>query len=390
MEMIPSSLTEYTLENYLIRITPKSRIIYWIIIFFISADLIILPFIYVDIVVQARGYFQSEIEKQTVYSPFQGKITYTSVRNGIEIEKGDTLFIIDSETIKAQKNALQKKILENSMAIADLEKLTMIDRNNIQLDTDNFGTKRYYSEFAKMKNSLAIQFQKYQKSSADHRRNEILHNQNIIADADFETSRYIFKSDEENLNQVLVLHKNQWQDDLMERKNDAIEMQADLQSYLEQINNRVVVAPVHGEIIRSSDIQPGAIVAVNQMIAEISPAGDLIATCFIKPGDIGLIHPDQKVKIQIDALNHNEWGLLDATIIDISDDMIVEDGANAYFRIKCKPGKTYLSLKNGICAEIKKGMSFNARIIVTRRTLFNLLFDKAEKWFNPYNKNDEG
>ena len=42
----------------------------------------ILPFIYVDVSVQARGYFQSDIEKQVVYTPFQGKIIYTSIRNG--------------------------------------------------------------------------------------------------------------------------------------------------------------------------------------------------------------------------------------------------------------------------------------------------------------------
>jgi len=29
-------------------------------------------------------------------------------------------------------------------------------------------------------------------------------------------------------------------------------------------------------------------------------------------------------------------------------------------------------------------MSFNARIVVIRRSLFHLLFDKADKWFNPY------
>jgi len=34
--------------------------------------------------------------------------------------------------------------------------------------------------------------------------------------------------------------------------------------------------------------------------------------------------------------------------------------------------------------KIRKGMSLNARIIVSRRSLFNLLFDKVDKWVNPY------
>ena len=76
--------------------------------------------------------------------------------------------------------------------------------------------------------------------------------------------------------------------------------------------------------------------------------------------------------------------MLEGSIIDISDDMIVENGSTAYFRIKCKPEQTFMSLKNGLKASVKKGMSLNARIVVIRRSLFNLLFDKADKWFNPY------
>ena len=110
----------------------------------------------------------------------------------------------------------------------------------------------------------------------------------------------------------------------------------------------------------------------------------MVATCFVKPADIGLIHEKQKVKIQVDAFNYNEWGMLQGDIIDISDDMIVEDGSAAYFRVKCKPEKTFLSLKNGYKAEIKKGMSLSTRILVIRRSLYHLLFDKADKWFNPY------
>jgi membrane fusion protein, peptide pheromone/bacteriocin exporter len=175
----------------------------------------------------------------------------------------------------------------------------------------------------------------------------------------------------------------------MQRTNDAATLQAELESCLEQLRNRIVLAPVSGEVIRSSEIQEGAIIGSNQQIAEISPSGEMVATCFIRPDKIGLINSGQKVRIQVDAFNYSEWGLLDASIIDISDDIIVESGENAYFRIKCKPEKTFLSLKNGVNAEIRKGMSLNARIIVNRRSLFNLLFDKVDKWVNPY-FNDKG
>jgi|WetSurMetagenome_2_1015567.scaffolds.fasta_scaffold92691_2 membrane fusion protein, peptide pheromone/bacteriocin exporter len=389
MDLIPSTLTNCTLESYLIKVTPRSQIIYWTILVMVILGIGVLPFVYVDITVQARGYFQSNIEKQAVYSPYQGKVIFTSMKNGLIIEKGDTLLIIESESSTAQKRTLQKRILENNQAISDLEKLTLLDTGLHSIDVRDFHTKRYSAEFLKIKNSIEIQSQKYRKSETEHERNIILHDQDLIADTEFENSLFIYQTEEKNLNQILIYNMSLWQADLMQRTNDAATLQAELEGCLEQLRDRIILAPVSGEIIRSSEIQEGAIIGSNQQVAEISPSGEMVAICFISPDKIGLINSGQKVRIQVDAFNYNEWGLLDASIINISDDIIVENGENAYFRIKCKPVKTFLSLKTGVIAKIRKGMSLNARIIVNRRSLFNLLFDKVDKWVSPY-FNDKG
>jgi HlyD family secretion protein len=194
----------------------------------------------------------------------------------------------------------------------------------------------------------------------------------------------MLNSEKDNLDQILLSQKSLWQNDLSLRNIEAVKLLADLKQCSEELSYRVIIAPTDGEIIQSSDFQTGSMVASGQKIAEISPEGELVATCFVKPADIGLIHEKQKVKIQVDAYNYNEWGMLQGEIIDISDDMIIENGSLAYFRVKCKPEKTFLSLKNGFKADIKKGMSLNTRIMVIQRSLFHLLFDKADKWFNPY------
>ena len=113
MDLIPFSISEYSLETYLIKITTRSRIIYWIIIGIILVGIAILPFIYVDVSVQARGYFQSDIEKQVVSTPVQGKIIYTSVYNGKRVIKGDTLLVIDTESIRALHASLVQRMEEN-------------------------------------------------------------------------------------------------------------------------------------------------------------------------------------------------------------------------------------------------------------------------------------
>lgn len=389
MNLIPYSVTTLCLESYFIKITSRSKIIYWIIIFIIVFGVAALPFIYVDVSVQARGYFQAEIEKQIVYTPFQGKVVFGSFHNGDKVEKGDTLLIIDSEAIRAQQSALNKRIAENEVSINDLEILTVIDSSDLHSQDIVLKTKRYQAEYENVLNQHEIQYQKYQKKKKEHERNELLFRQKIIPETDHENSIYALNSEGDNLNQILIYQKSIWQNDLTARQNDDIRLQAEYKQCSEELNNRIVLAPISGEIIQTSDIQPGSVVSPGQKIAELSPEGELLATCFARPADIGLIREKQKVKIQVDAFNYNEWGMLTGNIIDISDDMIIENGSMAYFRIKCKPDKTYLSLKNGHKAYIKKGMSLNTRIFVIRRSLFNLLFDKADKWFNPYTYKSE-
>jgi multidrug resistance efflux pump len=384
MELIPFSISEHSLETYLISVTTRSRIIYWIIIVMIVVGIGILPFIYVDVSVQARGYFQSDIEKQVVTTPFQGKVIYSSIHYGKTVTKGDTLLVIDSETIRAQNAALIQRIKENDASITDLEKLTKINSLENQPVRTGLVIPKYQAEFANLRNRRTIQFQIYRKKKTEHERNELLYRQQIIPKIEYENSLFLLNSEKNNLDQILLSQKLLWQSDLAIRRNDSVKFLADLKQCSEELTNRIVVAPTGGEIIQSSDIQTGSIVSPGMKIAEISPEGELVATCFVKPADIGLIHEKQKVKIQVDAFNFNEWGMLQGDITDISDDMIFENGSAAYFRVKCKPEKTFLSLKNGFRANIKKGMSLNTRILVIRRSLFHLLFDKADKWFNPY------
>lgn len=195
MELIPFSISENSLESYLINITTRSRIIYWIILIMILIGIAVLPFIYVDVSVQARGYFQSEIEKQIVYTPFQGKIIYASIQNGVSVKKGDTLLVIDTETIRAQHTSLLQRMEVNDSSIQDLEKLTKIFPLENRSFRNRLITQRYKAEFENLRNQYTIQFQRYLKKKTENERNEILYRQQIIPAIEFENSLYLLNSE---------------------------------------------------------------------------------------------------------------------------------------------------------------------------------------------------
>ena len=88
------------------------------------------------------------------------------------------------------------------------------------------------------------------------------------------------------------------------------------------------------------------------------------------------------MQLHLDAFNAREWGVLPGRIYEISSDYILVENQPVY-RIKCRLERGELNLRNGYSAKIKKGMSFQARCLVSRRTLFQLLADKTGNWLNP-------
>ena len=51
--------------------------------------------------------------------------------------------------------------------------------------------------------------------------------------------------------------------------------------------------------------------------------------------------------------------------------------------VRCSLNTMQLPLKNGYTTNISKGMTVTTRYFITRRSLFELLFDKVDDWFNP-------
>ncbi|HOK73568.1 MAG TPA: HlyD family efflux transporter periplasmic adaptor subunit [Bacteroidales bacterium] len=389
MKIIPFPDSNNLLESYLFRIRKGSRVIYWIIILAVAAAIIVLPFVFVDISVQARGFFQPDIEKQFVFAPAGGKVIFSSVKSGKRVSKGDTLLIIDSETIRSQKAGLAARIAENNFSMSDLRKLVLLDSDIIQKREISLQSSRYASEFDDLYRQYSVQLQKVQKAQSEFDRNSFLYSQSLIPQAEYENSRYQLSVESENLRRIVSSAVTGWQYDLNQRRNDSVRMVAEYCHYNEELSNRVVTTPVAGEIVISSDIQEGSTIAANQKILEISPEGELLANVLVKPADIGFIREGQHVRIQVDAFRYNEWGMIEGEIIDVSDDLFIEGNTGAFFRVRCRLKNHTLSLKNGYTAIMKKGMSINARIIVTRRSLFNLLFDRIHKWLNPYMNNPE-
>jgi len=182
---------------------------------------------------------------------------------------------------------------------------------------------------------------------------------------------------------LIRVYQAQWQSDAEQYRNELNSIDEKMIEWKEQEKYYTVVAPLSGSIQNLSGLQKGAAVFSNQKIAELSPDSLLIAVCYVSPANIGLLKKGQSVRFMVDAFDYNQWGVAEGNVLDISDDIVLSTDNRPTFKIKCKLNKKYLSLSNGYKGNLSKGMSFNASFFVARRSLFQLLYEKADKWLNP-------
>lgn len=89
-------------------------------------------------------------------------------------------------------------------------------------------------------------------------------------------------------------------------------------------------------------------------------------------------------KIQIEAFNYNEWGVIEGKVASVSSDYVIDRANNYLFKVRVKLDKNYLTLqKTGQRGYIKKGMTTVVHFMVTRKSLFNLIFQTIDSWINP-------
>ena len=74
----------------------------------------------------------------------------------------------------------------------------------------------------------------------------------------------------------------------------------------------------------------------------------------------------------------------DARIDEIFDDVTISsDGTQSFYKVYCNLSDDHLTLKSGYKGYLKKGMVVSTNFMVTRRTVYQLLYDKMNDWLNP-------
>lgn len=380
-EIFPEEILNNTVESHIIKHNKKTSRLFVITFLALLIAFISLPFIYIDVYTTSRGTIIPQEKKLTLYSPISGKISFFNVEENKKIKKGDTLLIIDHNILKERENLNTIQSSENSLYLSDLKNLINHNYNQVQSD-------QYKRELLKHQQELYNLDIVTKNTQTDFDRKELLYKKEVISKSEFEKAELELNKIKNDRINLIKQTELSWQKEYTQLSQSNKNIHSNQKQLKEEENNYIIIAPIDGELVNMQGFHKGSGIAAGNPIVEISPDKNIIVETYVNPSEIGYLKEGGDAIYQIDAFNSNQWGFAKGRIFEISKDVLIVNNV-PYYKIKSNLHNDSLTLKNGAKGTLKKGMSLTSRFFLTKRTAFQLIFDKVEDWFNPYNSKNE-
>ncbi len=385
-QILPEEWIADSLENYLSKRHSKTNIIYVVVMLSVAVFLILLPFIYVDISVEGSGDIRPWEERNTLSSPVTEIIDRVYAKEGDFVKKGQPILRFRTNSTDTKIDYQETRLEDYRSQCHDLEYLAKGTRPSM-FEAPN--REQEYMSFIAQTNQIKSDIRNFK---TEWLRNKVLYDEKMISEEEYNKYYYQYLDKTNELKTTVEGKLAIWQTDLNSLRNQLRETKSNIKG--DEIDKRMFIlnAPVSGTLESFSGIYPGMPVQAGTQLAVISPQSSLYVEAFVKPKDIAFIRQGMPAKIQIDAFNYNEWGMLEGKVESISSDCIIDQQNNYLFKVRVKLDGNYLTLKKtGRKGFIKKGMTAIVHFMVTRRSLFDLLYQSMDAWVNPtqYINNDK-
>lgn len=371
---------ESTLEAHLAAHAGRSRSIYVAVLVLIFLSCALLPVIRVSVAVQARGLLRPVLEKQEVRAQSGGVVVRSTLLHDRRVEAGEPLVQLHSPALAEQRKLVEAAIERRLHALDDLtEAWKGLDDPSAPPGSTS---SPYFHEYVLYRAERARLEKELEHEEREAARLRTLLTRQLVSTAEVELGQLEV---DRRRSEIRILD---WRYGA-ERSAAAAQERTRLDELLVELT-RIdgeqellrVHAPVTGTLEQVASLSAGSYVRAGDLLAIVSPEGELVAEVHVPPEDVALIDPAAPLRLHLDSSLPGHQGFLTGSLASLSNDYLMIDGRPVYRAlIRLDPGA--VRQLDGTGAEVRKGMTLTARFIVGERTLWQLLRDDLSDWLDP-------
>ncbi len=123
---------------------------------------------------------------------------------------------------------------------------------------------------------------------------KVMLDQNLISEAEYDRAVLLHSTATNRIKTIMEEEEARWESALTQLRMKVRELESQDQQYLREKDFYEVKAPISGTIQQLKGLQPGSIVAANEMLAEISPDEAMVAEMYSDPSSPRVITIDKK------------------------------------------------------------------------------------------------
>ena len=374
-QLYPADALDDSLETHLARHARAGRGVYHATLATVIATAAALPLIKVNVTVRSPGIIRPATEKQEIHALVSALAAQVLVRDNQTVAQGDTIVLLHATALDDRAALLAARVTEKQSLVEDLTLL--LTGNDPALHTADY--QREYRQFVTEVRDNRLAQERARREAARVR--DLYRTQSTTA-SDLEDKEFQLAQLQSQGRMILERYRTRWQTALTSLRSDLQDLASQQAQVAEQRAAYTITAPASGTVELVASLYAGSPVQEGEFLAVISPRSDFVAQVYVAPRDIGLVRPGMAVRLLVDAFNYSDWGVIEGSVTEISDDFVEVDG-RPMFKVTCALARTRLSLANGFTSTVRKGMTLQARFVVAERSLLQLLRDDVNDWLNP-------
>jgi HlyD family secretion protein len=374
-QLYPADALDDSLEAHLARHARAGSGVYVAALATVMAAAAALPLVKVSVTVRSPGIIRPATEKQEIRALVSALAAQVLVRDNQTVAQGDAIVLLRASALDDRAALLVARVAEKQSLLADVTRL--LARREPGLRTADY--QREYRQFVTEVSDNGLAQDRALREAARVR--DLYRSQSTTA-SDLEDKEFQLAQLQSQGRLILERYRTRWQAALTGLRTDLQDLASQQAQVAEQRAAYTITAPASGTVELVASLSPGSPVQEGELLAVISPRSDLVAQVYVAPRDIGLLRRGMAVRMMVDAFNYTDWGVIDGSVTEISDDFVDVDG-RPMFKVTCALARTRLSLANGFASTVRKGMTLQARFVVAERSLLQLLRDDVNDWLNP-------